>query len=97
MLYGYHTLPSGIPCPDLKPVLSLRRITSYNVCYTKLLRKNPAAYEQWYQTPHTHAHLLKDAVYGLPELHRTEIAKAKLVAAPGCYPTAAILQLAPLV
>jgi len=58
--------------------------------------KNPAAYEQWYQTPHTHAHLLKDAVYGLPELHRTEIAKAKLVAAPGCYPTAAILQLAPL-
>ncbi|WP_455371881.1 N-acetyl-gamma-glutamyl-phosphate reductase, partial [Petrachloros mirabilis] len=58
--------------------------------------KDPAAYEQWYQTPHTHAHLLKDAVYGLPELHRTEIAKAKLVAAPGCYPTAAILQLAPL-
>jgi len=58
--------------------------------------KNPAAYEQWYQTPHTHAHLLKDAVYGLPELHRAEIAKAKLVAAPGCYPTAAILQLAPL-
>ncbi len=58
--------------------------------------KNPATYEQWYQTPHTHAHLLKDAVYGLPELHREEIAKAKLVAAPGCYPTAAILQLAPL-
>lgn len=58
--------------------------------------RDPAAYEQWYQTPHTHAHLLKDAVYGLPELHRAEIAKAKLVAAPGCYPTAAILQLAPL-
>lgn len=58
--------------------------------------KDPAAYEQWYQTPHTHPHLLRDAVYGLPELHRTEIAKAKLVAAPGCYPTAAILQLAPL-
>lgn len=58
--------------------------------------KNPAAYESWYQTPHTHAHLLKDAVYGLPELHREAIAKAKLVASPGCYPTAAILQLAPL-
>ncbi|MCC6139040.1 MAG: N-acetyl-gamma-glutamyl-phosphate reductase [Nitrospira sp.] len=58
--------------------------------------KNVAAYEQWYQTPHAHPALLQEAVYGLPELHRTAIAKAKLVASPGCYPTAAILQLAPL-
>ena len=58
--------------------------------------KDPAAYERWYQSPHTHVHLLKDAVYGLPELHRAAIAKSKLVASPGCYPTAAILQLAPL-
>jgi N-acetyl-gamma-glutamyl-phosphate reductase len=50
--------------------------------------KDPAA--------HTHADLLKSAVYGLPELHREAIAKTKLVASPGCYPTAAILQLAPL-
>jgi N-acetyl-gamma-glutamyl-phosphate reductase len=58
--------------------------------------KNVAAYEQWYHTPHTHPHLLQDAVYGLPELHRAAIAKSKLVASPGCYPTAAVLQLAPL-
>src|SRR5262245_30397904 len=58
--------------------------------------KDPALYEQWYQTPHTHPGLLKDAVYGLPELHRTAIARARLVASPGCYPTAAVLQLAPL-
>jgi N-acetyl-gamma-glutamyl-phosphate reductase len=58
--------------------------------------KDPAAYERWYQTSHTHASLLKEAVYGLPELHRGTITKAKLVASPGCYPTAAILQLAPL-
>lgn len=58
--------------------------------------KNVAAYEQWYQTPHAHPALLQEAVYGLPELHRNAIAKAKLVASPGCYPTAAILQLAPL-
>jgi N-acetyl-gamma-glutamyl-phosphate reductase len=58
--------------------------------------KDPVAYEQWYQTPHRHTHLLKEAVYGLPELHRAAIVKAKLVASPGCYPTAAILQLAPL-
>ena len=58
--------------------------------------KNVAAYEQWYQTPHAHPALLQEAVYGLPELHRSAIAKAQLVASPGCYPTAAILQLAPL-
>ncbi len=58
--------------------------------------KDVTAYEQWYQTPHAHPHLLKEAVYGLPELHRSDIARTKLVASPGCYPTAAILQLAPL-
>jgi N-acetyl-gamma-glutamyl-phosphate reductase len=57
---------------------------------------DPLVYEQWYQTAHTHPQLLTEAVYGLPELHRAAIAKAKLVASPGCYPTAAILQLAPL-
>ena len=57
---------------------------------------DPAVYEQWYKTPHTYTNLLKDAVYGLPELHRAAIAKTKLTASPGCYPTAAILQLAPL-
>ena len=58
--------------------------------------KNITAYEKWYQTPHTHPRLVEEAVYGLPELHRSAIAKAKLVASPGCYPTAAVLQLAPL-
>ncbi len=56
----------------------------------------PALYEQWYGTPHRSPALLKKAVYGLPELHRARIRRAKLVATPGCYPTAAILQLAPL-
>jgi N-acetyl-gamma-glutamyl-phosphate reductase len=59
--------------------------------------KDVAGYEKWYQTPHAYPHLLTEAVYGLPELHRSAIAKAKLVASPGCYPTAAVLQLAPLV
>jgi N-acetyl-gamma-glutamyl-phosphate reductase len=58
--------------------------------------KDVGIYEKWYHTPHSHPHLLKDAVYGLPELHRAAIAKSKLVASPGCYPTAAVLQLAPL-
>jgi N-acetyl-gamma-glutamyl-phosphate reductase len=52
-------------------------------------------YEQWYGA-HAAPALIGDAVYGLPELHRGEIAGADLVANPGCYPTAAILALAPL-
>jgi N-acetyl-gamma-glutamyl-phosphate reductase len=59
--------------------------------------KDPAVYETWYQARHDHQDLLKQAIYGLPEFHREAIKKARLVASPGCYPTAAILQLAPLV
>jgi N-acetyl-gamma-glutamyl-phosphate reductase len=55
-----------------------------------------AAYQRWYQTPHSEPALLAQAVYGLPELHRAEIAGARLVANPGCYPTSVILGLTPL-
>jgi N-acetyl-gamma-glutamyl-phosphate reductase len=54
-----------------------------------------ATYEDWYGE-HPAPELVGGAVYGLPELHRAEIAGADLVANPGCYPTAAILALAPL-
>jgi N-acetyl-gamma-glutamyl-phosphate reductase len=54
-----------------------------------------AVYEDWYGE-HGAPALVGSAVYGLPELHRDEIAGADLVANPGCYPTAAILALAPL-
>ena len=52
-------------------------------------------YEQWYG-PHGAPDLLETAVYGLPELHRASLPAADLVANPGCYPTAALLGLAPL-
>jgi N-acetyl-gamma-glutamyl-phosphate reductase len=52
-------------------------------------------YERWYQA-HAAPELLDDAVYGLTETHRDEIRSADLVAAPGCYPTAALLGLWPL-
>jgi N-acetyl-gamma-glutamyl-phosphate reductase len=54
-----------------------------------------ATYEEWYGE-HGAPALFGEAVYGLPELHREAIAGADLVANPGCYPTAAILALAPL-
>jgi N-acetyl-gamma-glutamyl-phosphate/LysW-gamma-L-alpha-aminoadipyl-6-phosphate reductase len=59
--------------------------------------KNPADYETYYGWTHAHPEMLKDAVYGLPELHREEIKNAKLVACAGCEATAAILGLAPIV
>jgi N-acetyl-gamma-glutamyl-phosphate/LysW-gamma-L-alpha-aminoadipyl-6-phosphate reductase len=59
--------------------------------------KNPDDYDLWYGWKHTHPELLKEAVYGLPELHRQEIKNAQLVACPGCMSTATILGLAPLV
>ena len=52
-------------------------------------------YERWYVT-HPHPDLLEQAVYGLTELNREAISEARLVACPGCFPTAAILALAPL-
>ena len=54
-----------------------------------------AVYEQWY-VEHPARELLAEAVYGLPELHRDQLAGAALVANPGCYPTATLLALAPL-
>ncbi len=54
-----------------------------------------ATYERWYG-PHPRPELLNEAVYGLTELHREQIAAAGIVANPGCYPTAAVLALAPL-
>jgi N-acetyl-gamma-glutamyl-phosphate reductase len=57
--------------------------------------RDPAVYEEWYR-PHPATGLLADAVYGLPELYRDQIAGAGVVACPGCYPTATILGLAPL-
>jgi len=55
---------------------------------------DPQVYEEWYE-PHTASEFLKEAIYGIPELHREEIKKSSLVANPGCYPTSIILALAP--
>ena len=59
--------------------------------------KDPAIFEEWYAVPHQQPELLKEAVYGLPEIHREAIMSAQLVANPGCYPTSITLGLAPLI
>jgi N-acetyl-gamma-glutamyl-phosphate/LysW-gamma-L-alpha-aminoadipyl-6-phosphate reductase len=58
--------------------------------------RSPALYAQWYGEEHRAPALLAEAVYGLPELHREELAEAALISGAGCMATAAILGLAPL-
>ena len=76
------TLPESVKVIDMSADFRLR---------------DTATYAKWYGREHAAAHLLKDAVYGLTEFYGDAIAKARLVACPGCYPTAALLALLPLV
>ncbi len=74
-------LAAGIRVIDLAADFRLRDIPTW---------------EQWYGATHACPALVEDAVYGLPELNREAIRQARLVANPGCYPTAVILALLPL-
>lgn len=58
--------------------------------------KDPALWQQWYGMPHQCPELLAESVYGLPEINRTAITTARLIANPGCYPTAILLGFIPL-
>lgn len=57
---------------------------------------NVEVYEKWYRTKHNNPNLLEQSVYGLPELHRQQIAQSSLVGNPGCYTTCSILPVVPL-
>lgn len=59
--------------------------------------KKLADYKEYYGWEHEHPELLKEAVYGMPELHRNEIKNSRLIAVPGCMATATILGAAPLI
>ena len=85
--------PHGAAAP-LVAELRARQVKVVDLSADFRLR-DPAVYEEWYRE-HQAPELLDEAVYGLPERYRTEIASANLVANPGCFPTAALLALAPL-
>jgi N-acetyl-gamma-glutamyl-phosphate reductase len=59
--------------------------------------KDPAEFERWYRMPHACPDLLAESAYGLPEMHREAIRKARVIGNPGCYPTAIQLGFLPLV
>jgi N-acetyl-gamma-glutamyl-phosphate reductase len=88
------SLPSGMAM-NLVPELLKQGSKVIDVAADFRL-KQADLYPQWYKLSHTAPEYLGEAVYGLPELHREAIARARLVANPGCYPAAAILALAPL-
>ena len=58
--------------------------------------KDKGIWEEWYNVPHSQEELLSESVYGLTELNSIKIESARLVAVPGCYPTASLLAILPL-
>ncbi len=88
-------LPHGAAAPY---AVALRRAGKTVVDLSADFRtKDKASYAEFYGQPHPAPELLSEAVYGLPEVHRDEIKKARLIASPGCFPTSILLPLLPFV
>jgi N-acetyl-gamma-glutamyl-phosphate reductase len=87
-------LPHGASASAVAELLPLgKKVIDLSADYRL---KSAAVYAEWYGLEHAHPARLSEAVYGLPEIYRERIQRAQLVANPGCYPTSAILALAPL-
>jgi N-acetyl-gamma-glutamyl-phosphate reductase len=87
-------LPHGASAAAVAELLPLRKkIIDLSADYRL---NNAAEYQKWYGLEHADPERLGKAAYGLPEIYRERIQRADLVANPGCYPTSAILALAPL-
>lgn len=87
-------LPHGVAAEFARPLLAAGRVVIDLSADFRL--RNPAVYEEFYGHAHPAPELLGQAVYGLPELYRETIRRARLVASPGCYPTSILLPLVPL-
>ncbi len=88
-------LPHGVAEKQLTPeLLETCKIIDLSADFRL---KDPRLYDQWYSFTHTSPEMLQHAVYGLPEWHKAAITHTQLLANPGCYTTASILALAPLV
>jgi N-acetyl-gamma-glutamyl-phosphate reductase len=88
------SLPNGIAC-DLAPPLLERgcRVLDLSADYRFF---DLETYQTWYGKERSDRAVAETAVYGLPELYRNQIAQARLIGCPGCYPTASLLALSPL-
>lgn len=90
-------LPHGTTQEIIAAVLKANPAISILDMSADFRLRDQAMYAQWYGHAHRAPALQGEAVYGLTELYRKEIAAARLVACPGCYPTAVLLALVPLV
>ncbi|TDU24376.1 N-acetyl-gamma-glutamyl-phosphate reductase [Panacagrimonas perspica] len=90
----FFATPHGT-CMQMAPQLIERGVRIIDLSADFRL-KDRDVFQRWYKMPHTAFDLLQEAVYGLPEFDRFSIAHARLVASPGCYPTAVQLALMPL-
>ena len=87
-------LPNGIAC-ELAPKLIAKGCVVLDLSADYRF-SDLDTYTQWYKIPRTDRETAAMAVYGLPELYRSKLSNAKLVGCPGCYPTASLLALSPL-
>ncbi len=89
----FSALPHGTAAPVVRELVSRgRRVIDLSADFRL---RDPQVYARWY-VAHPAPELLTQAVYGLPELYREQVRHARIVAVPGCYPTGALLGLAPL-
>ena len=91
----FFATPNGVAMSQVRPLLDAgARIVDFSADFRL---KDRTTWEKWYKVTHASPELLPEAVYGLPEINREKIRKARLVANPGCYATAIQLALLPLV
>ena len=91
----FFATPNGVAMGQARALLEAgARIIDFSADFRL---KNQSVWETWYKVAHASPDLLSEAVYGLPEINRERIRKARLVANPGCYATAVQLALLPLV
>jgi N-acetyl-gamma-glutamyl-phosphate reductase len=91
----FFATPNGVAMSQAKALLETgARIVDFSADFRL---KDRTTWEKWYKVSHASPELLPEAVYGIPEINRERIRKARLVANPGCYATAVQLALLPLV
>ncbi|MGJ8694956.1 MAG: N-acetyl-gamma-glutamyl-phosphate reductase [Verrucomicrobiaceae bacterium] len=91
---AFLALPHGAAAPFARELLNLGiKVIDLSADFRL---EDPEVYADFYDHPHPAPELLKEAVFGLPEVHGDQIKGAKLIASPGCYPTSIMLPLIPL-
>ena len=91
----FFATPNGVAMDQARPLLAAGvRVIDLSADFRI---RDVALWERWYGMTHASPELVAQAVYGLPEMHRPRIREARLVANPGCYPTAVQLGFLPLV